>query len=73
MKRRTLKQINELAFGLLCERLGPADTLRFFGQYEQGRGDYARDRHQWLDRLSKDDVKQLMLRANKQLAKGKRK
>jgi len=70
---RTGAQIAAEGFSALVEKLGVPDAIRFVQLYHNGEGDYARDRHQWFDRLSKDEVKQLMLRANKQMAKGKRK
>lgn len=45
--------------GLLAleERLGRAGMLRFLQQFDRGRGDYAKERHAWVDSLTMDDVK----------------
>jgi hypothetical protein len=70
---RTGAQIAAEGFSALVERLGVADAIRFVQIYHHGEGDYTRKRHEWLGRLGKDDVRQLMLRTNKQLSKRKRK
>jgi hypothetical protein len=41
----------------LEERLGRAGMLRFLQQFDRGRGDYARERHAWVDSLTLADVK----------------
>jgi hypothetical protein len=38
----------------LLDRLGPAGTIRFLQQYEPGRGDYTRERQQWLGDVTLD-------------------
>jgi hypothetical protein len=38
------------------ERLGPADTIRFIQQFSGGRGDYTKERGQWLGQLSVEEV-----------------
>lgn len=45
----TLHELNRKAHELLCRELGPTDYIRFFQQYEGGKGDYTTDRWQWLD------------------------
>jgi hypothetical protein len=45
-------------------RLGPAGMIRFFQQFERGRGDYTKERHKWLikatsvETLAEEIVKQ---------------
>jgi hypothetical protein len=36
----------------LRRELGPAGMIRFLQQFETGRGDYARERHAWVDKTS---------------------
>lgn len=55
-KPLTLEEIRREGTKALIDRLGVADTLRFFMQYEHGEGDYTKDRHQWLDSLSVDEI-----------------
>jgi hypothetical protein len=33
--------------------------IRFLQQFETGSGDYARDRHAWVDRTSLDELRAL--------------
>ncbi len=40
--------LNQKAKAILIRELGPVDYARFIQQYEEGTGDYTRDRHQWL-------------------------
>jgi hypothetical protein len=41
-------KLNQKAKAILIRELGPVDYARFIQQYEEGTGDYTRDRHQWL-------------------------
>jgi hypothetical protein len=41
----------------LRERLGRAGMVRFLQQFETGQGDYARERHGWVNRLTLDDLR----------------
>ncbi|HEY9820796.1 MAG TPA: hypothetical protein V6D35_08445 [Candidatus Sericytochromatia bacterium] len=33
-----------------------ADTIRFIQYFSPGKGDYTKERHQWLDKISLEDV-----------------
>ena len=44
----TLQEIRREGLQALLDRLGPAGTIRFLQQYEPGRGDYTKQRRQWL-------------------------
>lgn len=55
-KYMTDEEIRREGFDALLERLGPAGAIRFIQQYEQGRGDYTRDRDQWLDSITVDEA-----------------
>jgi len=41
-------ELNQKAKSILIRELGPVDYARFIQQYEEGTGDYTRDRNQWL-------------------------
>ena len=43
----------------LRAKLGRAGMIRFLQQFEEGQGDYARERRQWVDRLSLEDLRKL--------------
>jgi hypothetical protein len=50
-------------FAALVEKLGPADAVRFVQLYDPGRGDYTRDRTQWLAGLTHEDIAGLVAQA----------
>lgn len=52
----TLQEIRREGLQALLDRLGPAGTIRFLQQYEPGRGDYTKERRQWLDHVTLDDA-----------------
>ena len=56
----TLHEIRTIGFEALLRELGPAGAIRFLQQYETGRGDYSKDRHQWLDQYSVDDIARMV-------------
>jgi hypothetical protein len=57
--QRSLDEVREQGLDALRQRLGRADMIRFLQQFETGRGDYARERHAWVDQLSLDEIENL--------------
>ncbi len=57
----TLDEIRREGLAALRERLGRAGLIRFLQQFELGSGNYARDRHGWVDDHSLDDLRALIL------------
>jgi len=53
---RTLDDVRREGLEALRERLGQADMIRFLQQFETGHGDYARERRDWVDRTSLEDI-----------------
>jgi hypothetical protein len=51
-----LFQIRQLGLEILSRELGPVAMIKFLQQYEIGTGDYSRERHQWLDKITIDDI-----------------
>ena len=49
-------EINQKATQILFQQMGVVDTFRFFNQFTLGSGDYTKERHQWLDDLSLQDI-----------------
>ncbi len=41
---------------VLARELGPVAMIRFLQQYEVSIGDYSKERHQWLDKITIDDI-----------------
>ena len=44
----------ELGIETLLEKLGPTGVSRFLRQCEPGTGDYAVERHKWLDKIDRE-------------------
>jgi len=40
----------------LYDKLGPVGMIRFLQLYDIGSGDYTKERHEWLDKLSHEDI-----------------
>ncbi len=49
-------ELNRKAFQALIAALGYVDAISFLKQFDNGSGDYTKERHQCLDSLSLDDV-----------------
>ena len=58
----TLEQIRREGLEALRDRLGRAGMIRFLGQFDTGGGDYAKDRHEWVDRTSIAEIRELSRR-----------
>jgi hypothetical protein len=52
---RTQQEIIRQGYKALVYSLGVADTIRFIQYFSPGKGDYTKERHQWLDKLSLED------------------
>jgi hypothetical protein len=55
--RLTQHEIYIQGLEALRERLGRAGMIRFLQQFETGQGDYAQERHEWVDRLTLDELR----------------
>jgi len=53
---RTLDEIRREGLDALRERLGRADMIRFLQQLETGEGDYAGQRHRWVEETTLEDI-----------------
>lgn len=49
-------EIQKKAFRILLKEMGLAETLRFHMSYERGRGNYAKDRSQYLKGSTVDEL-----------------
>ncbi len=56
----TPQQIREAGMTVLSRELGVVGMIRFMQQFEMGQGDYSKDRHQWLDQYSVDDIARMV-------------
>jgi hypothetical protein len=53
----TLEQIRRKGLAALRRELGKEGMIRFLQQFETGSGDYARERHSWVDQITLDDIR----------------
>jgi hypothetical protein len=51
-----LVEINRKATNILFHELGAVDAIRFFNQFSVGEGDYTKERGQWLDGLTLEEI-----------------
>src|SRR5262249_23942964 len=48
IRLRALRELRKRGVGVLGREVGTANALRFLHSYDVGRGDYTRERDQWL-------------------------
>jgi hypothetical protein len=48
--------IRRLGIEALSEKLGPIGMVEFMRQFDSGYGNYTKDRHDWLDNLTIEDI-----------------
>jgi hypothetical protein len=49
-------ELTRKGFKSLVDALEYVDAVRFLHQFDEGSGDYTQERHQWLDKLSQDEI-----------------
>lgn len=54
---QTLDEIRREGLAALRQKLGRAGMIRFLQQFGQGSGDYAKERHAWVDQTSMNDLR----------------
>jgi hypothetical protein len=52
----TAKEVRTRGFQVLERELGPGGMLKFMHQFDEGRGDYSKDRHKIIDNLNIREV-----------------
>ncbi|MCF8039637.1 MAG: hypothetical protein K9K79_10005 [Desulfohalobiaceae bacterium] len=53
---RPVSEISRRATHILFKEMGVVDTIRFLNQFSVGRGDYTKDRENWLGEITLDDA-----------------
>ncbi|MTJ50689.1 hypothetical protein FJR05_23655 [Dolichospermum sp. UHCC 0259] len=53
---KTQNEIIKQGYNALINSLGITDTIRFIQYFNPGKGDYTKERHQWLDEKNLRDV-----------------
>lgn len=54
---KTQYEIIKQGYDALINSLGVTDTIRFIQYFSPGKGDYTKERHQWLDKKTLAEVK----------------
>ncbi|WP_413174262.1 hypothetical protein [Anabaena azotica] len=53
---KTQNEIIKQGYDALINSLGITDTIRFIQYFSPGKGDYTKERHQWLDEKTLTEV-----------------
>lgn len=69
----TPQQIRAAGLAALSRELGLVGMIRFMQQFELGQGDYSKDRHQWLDQYTVDDIAKMIREKKAKYKTGKKK
>ncbi len=56
MEEMTAEQIRHHGLEALKRELGVVGMVRFLQQFSNGKGDYSVERHEWLDKLTLDEI-----------------
>ena len=64
-KRRTATQLAADGFAAMVQKMGLADAVRYVQLFNQGAGNYTRERNAWLDKVSHDQIANLMGKTEK--------
>jgi hypothetical protein len=54
----TVDEIRTIGLQAIANELGPVGLVRFLQLFEAGKGDYSKERHQWIDRLTVEEIYQ---------------
>ena len=57
--QRNLDDVRREGFEALRDRLGRTEMIRFLQQFETGRGDYSKERHEWVDKITLEDIERM--------------
>lgn len=56
VEQMTLEEIRVVGLQAIANELGPVGLVRFLQMFETGKGDYSTERHEWIDRLSGEEI-----------------
>ena len=63
---RPISEISRQATHILFKEMGVVDTIRFLNQFSVGRGDYTKERENWLGGITLDNaIAQIKAEKNK--------
>jgi hypothetical protein len=52
----TQRELIQKGYQALVDALGAVDAIRFIQHFNPGKGDYTKERHQWLDQLTAEET-----------------
>lgn len=55
-KIMSFNEIRKAGIEALAQTLGPIGMVRFLQQFDTGKGDYTKEREQWLGEMTIDDI-----------------
>jgi hypothetical protein len=53
---KDMNTIRKLGIEALNDKLGPIGMIEFMRQFDSGYGDYTKERHNWLEGLTIEDI-----------------
>ena len=56
MPLKTASEVRKIGWEALVERLGVAGATLFLLEYEQGHGDYTKERKKWIDGKKLEEI-----------------
>ena len=71
MKAKTISEIRKEGLEVLAKNLGPLGMVRFIQSFDLGKGDYTKERFQWLDLSMEEIVREIVEKRTKALPKKK--
>jgi len=70
MKVRTLNEIRKRGIEALAKALGPIGMVRFIQSFDLGKGDYTRERFQWLEQDMDEIIDEIERKRKRTRSKG---
>lgn len=55
-KELTGEQIRSAGIEVLFRELGPVRAIRFLQMFDNGKGDYSVERHEWVDKVTMEEA-----------------
>jgi len=56
---KTLNEIRKIGIEALAKALGPVEMVRFIQSFDLGRGDYTKERSQWLNQSVEEVIREI--------------
>ncbi len=67
VKSLSLNEIRKLGIDALVKALGPIGLVRFIQSFDLGRGDYTKERFQWLDQEMDEIINEIERKRTKRI------